>query len=234
ELGDSRALRSRCPGLAPRRGPRRYPRQRPLGRARRRLAARGGPRASPARAGRAGVRDLPRWTLRHRAEAHGLFAVVVRHAPRRAMGRAVRAPARAGLRLRGPVRDGLRLRALSLDGEVGVRGQRVVLVAREPWPGHEDRSPPLWSRHRVRARRPRARGRGNVVRAQREAALQLPPAAGGLRTLVSGRALPSRQRMLAFLSNIGLTELLVIAVIAVLIFGKDLPQAASKAYLQAR
>ena len=40
--------------------------------------------------------------------------------------------------------------------------------------------------------------------------------------------------MLAFLSNIGLTELLVIAVIAVLIFGKDLPQAASKAYLQAR
>jgi Sec-independent protein translocase protein TatA len=40
--------------------------------------------------------------------------------------------------------------------------------------------------------------------------------------------------MLAFLNNLGLTELVVIAVIAVLIFGKDLPQAASKAYLQAR
>ena len=40
--------------------------------------------------------------------------------------------------------------------------------------------------------------------------------------------------MLAFLTNIGLPELLVIAVIAVLIFGKDLPQAASKAYLQVR
>jgi Sec-independent protein translocase protein TatA len=38
----------------------------------------------------------------------------------------------------------------------------------------------------------------------------------------------------AFLTNIGLQELLVIAVIAVLIFGKDLPQAASKAYLQVR
>jgi Sec-independent protein translocase protein TatA len=40
--------------------------------------------------------------------------------------------------------------------------------------------------------------------------------------------------LLAFLSNIGLLELLVIAVIAVLIFGKDLPTAASKAYLQVR
>ena len=40
--------------------------------------------------------------------------------------------------------------------------------------------------------------------------------------------------MLAFLSNLGFTELLVIAVVAVLIFGKDLPQAASKAYAQAR
>ena len=40
--------------------------------------------------------------------------------------------------------------------------------------------------------------------------------------------------MLAFLTNIGLPELLVIAVLAVLIFGKNLPQAASKAYLQAR
>lgn len=40
--------------------------------------------------------------------------------------------------------------------------------------------------------------------------------------------------VLAFLTNIGLPELLVIAVIAVLIFGKDLPQAASKAYLQVR
>jgi Sec-independent protein translocase protein TatA len=40
--------------------------------------------------------------------------------------------------------------------------------------------------------------------------------------------------VLAFLTNIGLPELIVIAVLAVLIFGKNLPQAASKAYLQAR
>ncbi len=40
--------------------------------------------------------------------------------------------------------------------------------------------------------------------------------------------------MLAFLTNIGLPELVVIAVIAVLIFGKDLPQAASKAFVQVR
>jgi Sec-independent protein translocase protein TatA len=39
---------------------------------------------------------------------------------------------------------------------------------------------------------------------------------------------------LAFLGNLGLLELVLILVIAVLIFGKDLPQAASKAYLQAR
>jgi len=40
--------------------------------------------------------------------------------------------------------------------------------------------------------------------------------------------------MLSFLSNIGPTELLLIAIVAVLIWGKNLPQAASKAYLQAR
>jgi Sec-independent protein translocase protein TatA len=40
--------------------------------------------------------------------------------------------------------------------------------------------------------------------------------------------------VLAFLDNIGLQEMLLILVVAVLIFGKDLPQAASKAYLQAR
>jgi Sec-independent protein translocase protein TatA len=40
--------------------------------------------------------------------------------------------------------------------------------------------------------------------------------------------------MLAFLGDIGVFELVVIAVVAVLVFGKDLPQAASKAYLQVR
>jgi len=40
--------------------------------------------------------------------------------------------------------------------------------------------------------------------------------------------------MLAFLSNLGLTEIMVILVLAVLIFGKDLPQAASKAYMHMR
>ncbi|NOT32456.1 MAG: hypothetical protein HOP15_18580 [Planctomycetes bacterium] len=39
--------------------------------------------------------------------------------------------------------------------------------------------------------------------------------------------------MLAFL-NLGVLELVVIAAVAVLVFGKDLPQAASKAYLQVR
>jgi len=40
--------------------------------------------------------------------------------------------------------------------------------------------------------------------------------------------------MLALLNNIGPLEIVVIVVVAVLIFGKDLPQAASKAYLQLR
>jgi len=40
--------------------------------------------------------------------------------------------------------------------------------------------------------------------------------------------------MLAFLGDIGIFELVLIAVVAVLVFGKDLPQAASKAYLQVR
>jgi Sec-independent protein translocase protein TatA len=40
--------------------------------------------------------------------------------------------------------------------------------------------------------------------------------------------------VLAFLGNLGPLEIVVILVIAVLIFGKDLPQAASKVYLQAR
>jgi len=40
--------------------------------------------------------------------------------------------------------------------------------------------------------------------------------------------------MLAFLGDIGVLEVVVIAVVAVLVFGKDLPQAASKAYLQVR
>ena len=40
--------------------------------------------------------------------------------------------------------------------------------------------------------------------------------------------------MLAFLGDIGLFELVVIAVVGVLVFGKDLPQAASKAYMQVR
>lgn len=39
--------------------------------------------------------------------------------------------------------------------------------------------------------------------------------------------------MLAFL-NLGPSELILIAVVAVLAFGKNLPQAASKAYLQVR
>jgi Sec-independent protein translocase protein TatA len=43
-----------------------------------------------------------------------------------------------------------------------------------------------------------------------------------------------RGSMLAFLSNLGWSELLLIALVAVLIFGKNLPQAASKAYMQVR
>jgi len=39
---------------------------------------------------------------------------------------------------------------------------------------------------------------------------------------------------LALFGNIGMTEMLLILIVAVLIFGKDLPQAASKVYLQAR
>jgi Sec-independent protein translocase protein TatA len=37
-----------------------------------------------------------------------------------------------------------------------------------------------------------------------------------------------------FLSNLGPTEIVVIAIVAVLVFGKNLPQAASKALAQAR
>jgi len=40
--------------------------------------------------------------------------------------------------------------------------------------------------------------------------------------------------MLGFIGNLNPIEILVILVVAVLIFGKDLPQAASKAYLQVR
>ena len=40
--------------------------------------------------------------------------------------------------------------------------------------------------------------------------------------------------VLAFLSDLGPGEIVVILVVAVLIFGKNLPQAASKAYLQVR
>ncbi|HEX6881846.1 MAG TPA: hypothetical protein VF530_00615 [Planctomycetota bacterium] len=40
--------------------------------------------------------------------------------------------------------------------------------------------------------------------------------------------------MLAFLGNLSPLELVVLVALAVLIFGKNLPQAASKAYLQAR
>lgn len=39
---------------------------------------------------------------------------------------------------------------------------------------------------------------------------------------------------LALFGNLGVTEMLLILVVAILIFGRDLPQAASKAYLQAR
>lgn len=40
--------------------------------------------------------------------------------------------------------------------------------------------------------------------------------------------------MLAFLGNFGPLELVLIGIVAVLVFGKNLPQAASKAYLQVR
>lgn len=40
--------------------------------------------------------------------------------------------------------------------------------------------------------------------------------------------------MLAFLGNLGPSEIVVIVVVAVLIFGNRLPEAASKAYLQFR
>jgi Sec-independent protein translocase protein TatA len=40
--------------------------------------------------------------------------------------------------------------------------------------------------------------------------------------------------MLAFLGNIGTVEIALILIVAVLIFGKDLPQAASRVYLQVR
>ena len=39
---------------------------------------------------------------------------------------------------------------------------------------------------------------------------------------------------LALFGNLGMLEMVLILVVAVLVFGKDLPQAASKAYLQAR
>ncbi len=39
---------------------------------------------------------------------------------------------------------------------------------------------------------------------------------------------------MALLGNFGVLELVLIAVVAVLVFGKDLPQAASKAYMQVR
>jgi Sec-independent protein translocase protein TatA len=42
------------------------------------------------------------------------------------------------------------------------------------------------------------------------------------------------QSALALFGNLGMTEMLLILIVAILIFGKDLPQAASKAYLQAR
>lgn len=40
--------------------------------------------------------------------------------------------------------------------------------------------------------------------------------------------------MLALFGSFGTPEILLIAIVAVLVFGKDLPQAASKAYLQLR